>query len=74
MRGQAYSYVQCHFCNSMVDLDVLFVQVYLSFFVTQSVINVAALIRTISSIYFRLKLFFASAFRWQHQSLIQIIS
>ena len=27
MRGQALSYVQCHFCNSMVDLDLFFVQV-----------------------------------------------
>ena len=74
MRGQAYSYVQCHFCNSMVDLDVLFVQVCLSFFVAQSVINSTVLIRTISSISFRVKLFFAPSFRWQHQNLTQIIS
>eukprot|EP00794_Sanderia_malayensis_P003219 gene3219-3696_t len=26
IRGQAQSYVQCHFCNSMIDLDIFFVQ------------------------------------------------
>ena len=35
MRGQALSYVQCNFCNSMVDLDVLFVQVCLCFALIQ---------------------------------------
>eukprot|EP00795_Rhopilema_esculentum_P014545 gene14545-5613_t len=30
MRGQALSYVQCHFCNSMVDVDLFFVQILAS--------------------------------------------
>lgn len=32
IKGQAMTYIQCHFCNSMVDADLYLLQVKLNFY------------------------------------------